>query len=421
MNFSLDGLTPASIEKPGSLGELSSTLAKVSGSGQSAVPWGGGTRIDVGNIPSSYDVAIDLSGFTGQIEHEAGDMTVAANAGITIETLNALLESEGQRLPFEVRDPAQATVGGSVASNAPGRRQSSTGGIRDWVIGMQIVLADGTITKSGGRVVKNVQGYELHRLHTGAFGTLGIISQVAFKLLPLPPEQRAVLMWFDDIQTARDVGMGFVNGLFDPEAISLISGPLATSTILAASEQPPADQAICALFVRLGGGVRSIKRQVNEVVGAAGAASAAGYAVLFDDSAKAARAHLEDAETNAQIVVRMNARTSETLNASDEICANASKLDDEISTICDLGFGALMVLGSSDLYSDTAAISFVNSVVGMVSKYQSSYVIEKCPVAVKHQLDAFSDVGSSIDVMRRIKAQYDPTNTLNPGRFAGKI
>ena len=421
MNHSLDGLTPASIEKPGTLDELSSTLANVSGSGKSAVPWGGGTRIDVGNVPSSYDVAIDLSGFTGQIEHEVGDMTVAANAGVAIGTLNALLEKEGQRLPFEVRNPAQATVGGSVASNAPGRRQSSTGGIRDWVIGMQIVLADGTVTKSGGRVVKNVQGYELHRLHTGAFGTLGIVSQVAFKLLPLPPERQTVAIWFDDVQTARDVGIGFVNGLFAPEAISLISGSLAKSTILAASERPSADSATWALLVRVGGGVRSIERQVNEIVGAAGAASAAGYAVLFDVSAKAAWAHLEDAETNAQMVIRMNARTSETLNASELICASNSKLDDEVSTICDLGFGALTTLASSDTYSDTAAISFVNSVVGTLSKYQSSYVIEKCPVAVKHQLDVFSDVGSSIDVMRRVKAQYDPANTLNPGRFAGKI
>jgi len=421
LNHSLDGLTPSSIEKPGTLDELSSTLAKVSGSGQSAIPWGGGTRIDVGNVPSSYDVAIDLSGFTGEIEHEVGDMTVAANAGVPIRTLNALLEKEGQQLPFEVRNPAQATVGGSVASNAPGRRQSSTGGIRDWVIGMQIVLADGTVTKSGGRVVKNVQGYELHRLHTGAFGTLGIVSQVAFKLLPLPPEQQTVVIWFDDVQTARDVGMGFVNGLFAPEAISLISGPLAKSTILAASERPPADSTTWALLLRLSGGVRSIERQVNEVVGAAGAASAAGYAVLFDVSAKSTWAHLEDAESNAQIAVRMNARTSETLNASDEIYASTSKLDDEVSTICDLGFGALTVLGSSDTYSDTEANSFVNSVVGTVKKYQGSYVIEKCPVAVKQHLDVFSDVGSSIDLMRRIKAQYDPANTLNPGRFAGKI
>lgn len=385
------------------------------------MPWGGGTRIEVGNIPSSYDVALDLSGFTGQIEHEVGDMTVAANAGVTIGTLNALLEKEGQQLPFEVRNPAQATVGGSVASNAPGRRQSSTGGIRDWVIGMQIVLADGTVTKSGGRVVKNVQGYELHRLHTGAFGTLGIVSQVAFKLLPLPSEQQTVIIWFDDLQTARDVGMGFVNGLFAPEALSLISGPLAASTVQAASEKPPINQATWALLVRLGGGVRSIERQVNEVVGAAGAASASGYAVLFDVSAKAAWTHLEDAETNSQIAIRMNARTSETLNASDQICSSSSKTNNEVSTICDLGFGALTVLGSSNSYSDAAAVSFANSVVGTVSKYQSSYVIEKCPVVVKRQLDVFSDVGSSIDLMHRIKAQYDPANSLNPGRFSGKI
>jgi hypothetical protein len=117
----------------------------------------------------------------------------------------------------------------------------------------------------------------------------------------------------------------------------------------------------------------------------------------------------------------MNARTSETLNASDEICTSTSKHDEQVSTICDLGFGALTILASSDTYSDTEAISFTNSVIGTVSKYQGSYVIEKCPVAVKHQIDVFSDVGSSIDLMRRIKAQYDPANTLNPGRFTGKI
>ncbi len=202
MNYTLDGLSPSSVEKPNSLEELSTCLSKVHDSNLSAVPWGGGTRIGVGNIPSSYDTAIDLSGFQGEIEHVPGDMTVVANAGVTIGTLNELLAKEGQRLAFEVRNPELATVGGSVASNAPGRRQSSTGGIRDWVIGMQVVLADGTVTKSGGRVVKNVQGYEMHRLNTGAYGTLGIVSQAAFKLLPIPPEQQSVVVWFDDLDSA---------------------------------------------------------------------------------------------------------------------------------------------------------------------------------------------------------------------------
>ena len=153
MSYSIDGMTPSSIERPQTLEEVSNALCKSNNEGRSVIPWGGGTRIEIGNIPTSYDTALDLSGFTGDIEHEPGDMTVVANAGVTIGSLNALLRDQGQRLPFEVRNPAMATVGVSIASNASGDRQSSTGGIRDWVIGMQVVLADGTITKSGGRVV----------------------------------------------------------------------------------------------------------------------------------------------------------------------------------------------------------------------------------------------------------------------------
>jgi len=406
------------IERPTTLDELSSTLSAVHGAGHSAIPWGGGTRIDVGNVPTSYDTAIDLSGFTGEIEHESGDMTVVANAGVTIGALNALLAKEGQRLPFEVRNPAQATVGGSVASNAPGHRQSSTGGIRDWIIGMHIVLADGTVTKSGGRVVKNVQGYELHRLHTGAYGTLGVISQAAFKLLPLPPEQQTVIAWFDDRETAQEVGMSFVNGLFLPEAISLLSGPIANATITAAGELSSGDS--WALLIRLGGGVRSIERQVNEVVGATGASGAAGYAVLNDQSATAAWASLDSTESESSVSIRMTSRPLITLSASDAVRQKISSDHGiDVSTICDLGFGALTVLGMVE--DDTQSSAVTSSITDVVADYSGSYVIEKCALDVKLSRDVFSDVGNSIDLMRRIKNQYDPTNTLNPGRFAGKI
>lgn len=416
MTHSLDGLTPSSIENPNNLDELSIALANVSGSGQTAVPWGGGTRIEVGNIPTSYDVALDLSNITGEIEHVPGDMTVVANAGVTIGTLNAVLKKEGQRLPFEVRNPATATVGGSVASNAPGRRQSSTGGIRDWVIGMQIVLADGTITKSGGRVVKNVQGYEMHRLHTGAFGTLGVVSQTAFKLLPMPPEQQTVILWFDDPEIAESIGMNIVNGLFAPEAISLLSGPLAAQVIDAAGEAAPAGDS-WTLLIRLGGGVRSIERQVNEVVGAAGSQGATGYAVLSDSAASATWAKLDEVETETKLSIRVNARTGDALKISRTILSDSSSTETEPSTISDLGFGSTTALS----VSDANASQFVDSVLNSCVTYDSSYVIEKCPLNVKESRDVFSDVGSSIALMRRIKYQYDPANTLNPGRFAGKL
>ena len=411
-------MVPSSIEHPTTLDEISSALCKSNDEGQSVIPWGGGTRITIGNIPTSYDTALDLSEFKGDIEHEPGDMTVVANAGVTIGSLNALLGNEGQRLPFEVRNPATATVGGSIASNASGHRQSSTGGIRDWVIGMQIVLADGTVTKSGGRVVKNVQGYEMHRLHTGAFGTLGVVSQVAFKLLPTPPEQQSVIAWFDDHDTVEDVGLSLVNGLFNPEAISLIHGPIAHKVITEAGEAST-DEETWVLIIRLGGGVRSIERQVNEVVGTSGASGATGYAVLSDIAANAAWAILEESESQSRTIIRMTARTSNVLTASCEIPTNNLEKAKQISTICDLGFGAMTVI--TDLTSDAESLSFINSTVQTITTHEGAYLIEKCPIDVKREMDIFSDVGNSIDLMRRIKNQYDPNRTLNPGRFVGKI
>ena len=419
MSHSLDGFTPSKIEYPESLDQLSTALASAHAGGDSVIPRGGGTRICIGNIPTGYDTALDLSQFKGEIEHEPGDMTVVANAGVTIATLNDLLAKEGQRLPFEVRNPDTATVGGSVASNAPGHRQSSTGGIRDWVIGMQTVLADGTVTKSGGRVVKNVQGYEMHRLNTGAFGTLGIVSQAAFKLLPLPPEQQTVVMWFDNQESAQDVGLSLVNGLFMPEATSLISGALANKSVAASGESPP-DSETWTLLVRLGGGVRSIERQVNEVVGAAGANSATGYAVLSEAGASAAWSSLDDAETIANLSVRMTSLPVATMNAAQSIrSVTSGSAGSDVSTICDLGFGALTVLASDA--SESSQVDLTKSIVSEIKKHPASYVIEKCDLSVKRSMDVFSDVGSSLDLMKRIKNQYDPTNTLNPGRFAGKI
>ena len=151
MSYEIDGITPASTVKPGSIEELSTELARIHADGAAAAPWGGGTRSHVGNRISSYDVAIDLTGMNGLIEHMPGDLTVAVDAGVTVADLQRKLREAGQRLAFDTPDPERATIGGTVASNALGPMASSSGGIRDWIIGMRVVLADGSITKSGDR------------------------------------------------------------------------------------------------------------------------------------------------------------------------------------------------------------------------------------------------------------------------------
>jgi len=421
LSHSIDGIDPSSVKNPTSLQELSSFLEHANSSGLSVVPWGGGTRIGVGNIPAGYDVALDMTGHTAHLEHVAGDMTVVVDSGVRIADLSVVLKKQEQRLPFEVRDAERATVGGSVASNAPGRRQSSTGGIRDWVIGMQIVLADGTVTKSGGRVVKNVQGYDMHRLHTGAFGTLGVISQVAFKLVPLPVDHQTIIAWFEDEESAQEVGVKLVNGLISPEVISLVSGSLGSAVITAAGESPNSHES-WTLVVRLGGGMRSVKRQVSEVTGAVGAGGAAGYAILDKTQDAICWTTLAEFEENTDLSVRVTTRTKNALDISHQILNNSKTHTGSIgclSAICDLGFGAMTVLVKE--INDEKALSLVSHISSLVTQKGGSFVVEKCSLAVKKQIDVFSDVGSSLAVMLRVKAQFDPTNTLNPGRFVGKI
>ena len=185
MDFRVDGLMPEDVMRPSTVADVAHCLSDLSAKSKTVLPWGGGSRMHIGNVPARYDVALDLSLLNSNIEHVPGVMTVVCDAGVKISELTSLLADANQRLPFDVAHPDIATIGGSVASNAPSRLSPRFGGIRDWIIGMSVVLADGTPTKTGGRVVKNVQGYDLHRLHTGAFGTLGVIVSVALKLVPV--------------------------------------------------------------------------------------------------------------------------------------------------------------------------------------------------------------------------------------------
>ena len=162
--YSVDGLTPSEVQTPGSVEELSQVLERADGERLAVIPRSGGTRLHVGNLPARYDIALDLTAMPREIEHEPGDLTAIVDAAVTVADLQSQVAQAGQRLPFEAPRAAEATIGGSVASNAAGHMRTSFGGIRDWVIGMQVVMADGTVTKSGGRVVKNVQGYDLYRL-----------------------------------------------------------------------------------------------------------------------------------------------------------------------------------------------------------------------------------------------------------------
>jgi glycolate oxidase FAD binding subunit len=184
--LTIDGFGPLPVVRPGTVAELGDIVRRCAAEGQAVYPVGGRTRLDLGRPPRRAGVAADLTGLDRVIDYPARDMTVTVQAGITVAKLQDLLATENQRLPVDVPRPEDATVGGAIATNTSGPRRYGFGTLRDYVIGISVVNDEGQEVKAGGRVVKNVAGYDLMKLYVGSLGTLGVITQVTLKLKPLP-------------------------------------------------------------------------------------------------------------------------------------------------------------------------------------------------------------------------------------------
>jgi glycolate oxidase FAD binding subunit len=180
------GVQPRFVVEPGSEQELGKVLKLANAAGLTVIPRGGGTKLEWGNQPLSADVILSTARLNRVLEHAWADLTVSVEAGCTIAKLQETLAKHGQRLALDALWQKNATVGGVLSTNDSGALRLRFGSLRDLVIGVTVALADGTLASSGGKVVKNVAGYDLPKLMTGAFGTLGVITRAIFRLHPLP-------------------------------------------------------------------------------------------------------------------------------------------------------------------------------------------------------------------------------------------
>jgi glycolate oxidase FAD binding subunit len=181
----------------------SRALKIATGAGLQVIPRGGATKMDWGNPPRSGELMLSTRRLNRVVEHAWGDMTATVEAGCTLQQLQQTLAEHGQRLALDPLWPEQATIGGILATNDSGPLRIRFGSLRDLIIGITLALPDGTLAKSGGKVVKNVAGYDLPKLATGSLGTLGIITQAIFRLHPVPRESRTLSFCNSDIATAK--------------------------------------------------------------------------------------------------------------------------------------------------------------------------------------------------------------------------
>jgi len=415
--YELDGITPSRIERPATVDDLSATLRNVNADAQAAVLWGGGTRMHVGNKIARYNVAVDMTGLDRIVDYRAPDLVVVAEAGMTLAALQAELGVNNQRLPFDVQSPDSATIGGALASNNVGPLRSSYGGVRDFVIGMSVVQADGTMTKSGGSVVKNVAGYDMARLHIGALGTLGAIATVAFKIGPVPKTMRTVAAWFDSAESAAVAGMRITNGAFMPEAVTLVAGKRAATraTELAEANSGSASDNAVMLLIALAAGPATVERQVNDTTSILGSSMADGFVVLDGDAQYPVWSLAgEQNPPSPTLSVRSTVKPVEAFKLVDALAGSAGSGD--VHVVAQVGFGTVEAH-----WREQSSPDLVRSARDAVANAGGACMIERCPPELKSELDVFGDLGAPLEIMRRMKQQFDPKGTLSPGRFAGGI
>ena len=200
-----------------------------------------------------------MSALNRVVVHNAADLTLAVEAGITLSSLREVLATEGQFLALDAPLPARATIGGTLAAGVSGPLKWQYGSARDLVIGMKTAQADGRITQSGGNVVKNVSGYDMARLHVGGLGTLGVITEVSFKLTPLPRHETTLLARFDSAAECMSAALGIFNSGVMPIALTAFNQAVSERIELDAD-----DHADYSLAVRLGGRPRTLRRMENE-------------------------------------------------------------------------------------------------------------------------------------------------------------
>ena len=185
---------------PGRVEEVAAVVAQAAAAGVPVLPWGGGTGMAVGEPPPRAGIVLGMRRLARVIEHEPGDLTVTAEAGLTVDGLQETLRARGQWLSLDPPDGARATVGGVIAANAAGPRRQLYGTVRDLLIGLTVVTAAGEVVRGGGKVVKNVAGYDLPKLFVGSWGTLGVVVDATFKLRPRPDDERLIAVRFDRLK-----------------------------------------------------------------------------------------------------------------------------------------------------------------------------------------------------------------------------
>ena len=370
------------------------------------VPAGGRMLVDRGNLLERADLLLSTRNMNRLLKHEPADLVATAEAGMPLRDFQKHLAQAGQWLPIDPPDDGRITLGGAVATGSNGPQSPGFGLLRSFVIGMRVVFADGKQIKSGGNVVKNVAGYDLCKLFTGSFGTLGVVTQLTFKLRPLPAETRTIVATGAG-DALLNAGRNIANNLF-PVAVEMISSRLAQELGI----QSKADY---ALLVKFAGSSRAV---VTQTAQALKALRDQGFQCSTHDEDEPIWQRLAAAPLKAERDLSWLAclRSSDLQSFVNEVSALDEASHPELQWQAGLGDGRVRVLAKCPAYHQQT-VRALERLRQKAENLGGSLVIERASADIKRELDSWGSFGSTGELMKRIKVRLDPTNLLSPGRL----
>jgi len=389
------GHQPSIVVEPGNEQELAAALRLANEANLAVIPRGGGTKLSWGNPPARADLILSTARLDKIIEHVWADLTVTLEAGCTLQKLQDTLSRHGERLALDALWPERATIGGVVSTNDSGALRLRFGSLRDLIIGVTVALPDGTLASSGGKVVKNVAGYDLPKLMTGALGTLGVITRAIFRLHPLPKIARTVSASMGNLEAAQRALHAVQNSKLAHTAMQ----------VRAAEDAAPETD---VLFEGTDAGLAAQETHLKKLLAPASVAEA-------PPSVWNARQELWSPSHSAAIV-KFTVLPADIANKVEIVRRVAGGHQIRWKVVVEAtGIGWLRLDGSPDHLH-----SALQDLRAELERGVGALVVLHRPAGIA-PLDAWGNVGDALPLMRAVKQQFDPKSTLNPGRFVGGI
>ena len=405
-----DALAAARQERPGTLGEAAELLRQAARENRRVVFLGGSTELSLGAPPAGVEMVLGTERLERIVEHAPLDQIVTVEAGVRLASLQAVLAGSGQMLALDAPWAARATLGGLVATNAFGPRRTRYGSIRDLIIGISIVRADGTEARGGGKVVKNVAGFDLPKLMVGSLGTLGLVATVTFRLHPLPEAQGTVLFADLDADGVRRVVLALRQAQLEPAAVAALVHE-------GGDDLGVRFDGRFELGVRFEGFEAGVRQQAAKLL-ELGTREGRGVELL-DAGAAAAfwSRHDRAREAPAGFRAKLAALPSELERVANAALGSLFPVLEHPRAVCYPVLGLAFIAG--DVRTAGPVVAAVNAAREALP--QGSVVLHAAPPEVRAAVDVWGPPPAALGLMAAVKQRLDPERRLAPGRFVGGL